>query len=132
MTRIALVMVAAALLCGSGYAEEVSLPATPTTTQVFPAVEAPGPHGWTLSGLAVEAAFACNPCPRPCALSKSPCRLSPTGLTASLVPNTLPHAGALLTTLSASPTRVTLRTNDLTALRWLQVTRQPTGPGLRR
>lgn len=132
MTRIALVVAAVALLCGPGCAEEVPLPATPATAQVFPAIEAPGPDGWALTGLTVEAAFACNPCEHPSAPPKVHGRPLSAMMMASLVAYVLPPASAPLTGRGSSPTHVTLRTNDLTALTWFRIAERPAGPGLRR
>lgn len=128
MTRIALVVAAVALLCGSGCTEEVRLPATPATAQVFPAIEAPGPEGWALTGLTVEAAFACNPCEHPSAPPKVHGRPLSAMMMASLVAYVLPPLAAR----GSSPTHVTLRTNDLTALAWFRIAERPAGPGLRR
>ena len=132
MTRTALVVAAVALLCGPGCAEEVRLPATPATAQVFPAIEASGPEGWTLSCLTVEAAFACNPCEHPPALPKVHGKPLRAMMMASLVAYVLPPASTPLAARGSSPTHVTLRTNDLTALAWFRIAERPAGPGLRR
>jgi hypothetical protein len=132
MTRTVLILAAVALLCGPGCTEEVRLPATPATAQGFPAIETPGPDGWTLTGLRVEAAFACNPREHSSALPKAHGRPLSVLMMASLVANLLPPASTPLTGRGSSPTHVALRTNDLTALTWFRVAERPAGPGLRR